>query len=55
MHFDTFWTHKLETTALCAKVGDGLFFMLVAGDIVAEVGLHILECEGLLHFKVISK
>ncbi len=44
-------TQKLETGTLGAKVSYGFLFVLVAGDVVAEVGLHVLEGERLLHLK----
>ena len=55
MMFNAFWTHKFETGSFCAEIGDGFVFVFVAGDVVGEVGLHILNGKGLVHgsYKVI--
>jgi hypothetical protein len=45
-----FRTQKLQADPLSTKVGDGLIAMLRAGDIIVEIGLHVLNCECFLHF-----
>ena len=42
-------TEELEASSLCAEVGDGFLAVFVAGDVVVEVGLHVLNRKGLLH------
>ena len=39
---DALGTHEFEARRFCAKISDGLFLVLVARDVVAEVGLHVL-------------
>lgn len=46
---DALGTHELEAGGFRAEVGDGLPLVLVAGDVVGEVGLHVLQGERLLH------
>ena len=50
--FDALWTHEFEARSFCTKIGDGLSFVLVAGNVVSEIGFHVLECKGLLHLLV---
>ena len=47
--FNTLRTHKFKTGSLGAKIGDGLVFVFVAGDVVGKIGLHVLETEGFVH------
>lgn len=49
MVFDALGAHEFEAGHLGAEVGYWLFFMFVAGDVVCEVGLHVLEGECSLH------
>ena len=49
MMFNTLRAHEFKAGHLGAEVGNWLFFMLVAGDIVCEVGLHVLEGKCSLH------
>lgn len=47
--FNTLRAHKFKTWSLGAKIGDGLVFVFVAGDIVSEIGLHIFKTKGFMH------
>lgn len=47
---DAFWAHELEAGTFGAKVCYGFFLVFVAGDIVAEVGFHVFEGEGFVHW-----
>ena len=47
--FNALRAHKFKTGPLGAKIGDGLVFMFVAGYVVGEIGLHVLETEGFVH------
>ena len=47
--FDAFGAHELEAGTLGAGIGYGFLLVLVAGDVVAEVGLHVLKTEGFVH------
>jgi hypothetical protein len=49
MYFHTFGAQKLEAGTLGAKIGDRLLPVLVAGDVVVEVCLHVLNREHFLH------
>ena len=51
--FDTFWTHELETGSLSTKISDGFLLVLVAGNVVGEVGLHVFESKSSMHFVAI--
>lgn len=44
-----FGTEKLEASPLRAEVSDWFLPVLIAGDVVVEVGLHVLNGKGLLH------
>lgn len=48
--FDAFGTQEFQARTFRAEVGDGFLLVLAAGDVVAEVGFHVLETERLLHF-----
>jgi uncharacterized membrane protein YgcG len=48
--FDAFGTQEFKAWTFGAEVGDGFLLVLAAGDVVAEVGFHVLETERLLHF-----
>ena len=43
------WTQKLEASSLSAEIGDRFLPVLVAGNVVVEVRLHVLNGKGLLH------
>ena len=47
--FNTFRTHEFETRTLCAKISDGFMFVFVAGNVVFEVGFHVLKSECFVH------
>lgn len=49
MPFDAFGTHELETRPLGTEVSDGLFFVLVARNVIGEVGLHVFKTKGFVH------
>lgn len=44
-----FGTQKLEASSLSAEVSDRFLPVLITGDVVVEVGLHVLNGKGLLH------
>ena len=44
-----FGSQKLEAPSLSAEVGDRFLPVLVAGNVVVEVRLHVLNGKGLLH------
>ena len=49
MMLNTFGTHELQTRTFCTEVSDRFFFMLVAGDVMTKVSLHIFNGEGFVH------
>jgi hypothetical protein len=49
MYLDTLRTQKFKTGIFSAKISDGLFFMLIAGYVIAKVSLHILQRKCFLH------
>ena len=49
MMFNTFRTHEFETRTLGAKISDRFMFMFVAGNVVFEVGFHVLKSECFVH------
>lgn len=44
-----FGTQKLEASSLSAEVSHRFLPVLITGDVVVEVGLHVLNGKGLLH------
>jgi len=46
MMFNAFWAHEFETRAFRAEIGYWLVLVLVAGDVVRKVGLHVLDGKG---------
>ncbi len=46
---DTLWAHEFEAGVFGAEIGDGFLLVLFAGLVVVEIGLHVLQGEGLFH------
>lgn len=49
MDFYAFGAEKFQARRLGAEVGDGFFAVLIAGNIIIEVGFHVFDGEGRFH------